>query len=429
MKNVSGRLFLVCLIAGLTGAAGVAEGAKYYLIAVEVDGVPRPLPDPWPAWTMNNVVDVLPGQSVVCEIWGSDWNHEVNMALKSWEARLDGSGYTNAGAGVVRPRGWAGPIPPIPCEYDFQCPAEYPTCTRRICVDGPHTPEDGATIDTTKPEFVYYLLGSLISIDTATLNYRYGATLFQTGDCPPYDPDLGPRYMGTLILDVEATAVGQFDIEFDPLSEMRDCPNGFPIEPIELVGLTIDTGVGVCIVESTNPDNCYMDARQPSQPDGSDPAGHQSIDFTFNPDCDVNTLRLRAFSVSEVPDTGIPISVDSMDLLPLLNRATVNLSRRISLGVWTCVTYNSPDPFEDYEVCIAHLPGDATSDRTSAPSDILRVIDCINGVATCEMHQGDIDRSDVIAPPDILRVIDLLNGAGVYEPWLNVSIDPCPTAP
>jgi hypothetical protein len=114
-------------------------------------------------------------------------------------------------------------------------------------------------------------------------------------------------------------------------------------------------------------------------------------------------------------------------MIPVGNRANVQLSRRISPGVWTCFSFTPSDP--DYEACIAHMPGDATGDGTSAPSDILRVIDCINGVATCEVYQGDIDRSGVIGPPDILRVIDLLNGAGVYDPWLNVSIAACPTAP
>lgn len=52
------------------------------------------------------------------------------------------------------------------------------------------------------------------------------------------------------------------------------------------------------------------------------------------------------------------------------------------------------------------------------------VIDCINGVRTCEIWQCDVDRSGLCGPPDILRTIDLLNGSGKYIPWLNVSLKP-----
>ena len=64
----------------------------------------------------------------------------------------------------------------------------------------------------------------------------------------------------------------------------------------------------------------------------------------------------------------------------------------------------------------------------SAPSDILRIIDYINGVGTSPwgIYSEDVDRSNLLGPPDILRVIDLLNGAGVFDPWLNV---PLPTNP
>ena len=68
------------------------------------------------------------------------------------------------------------------------------------------------------------------------------------------------------------------------------------------------------------------------------------------------------------------------------------------------------------------------NDDTSAPSDILYVIDCLNGVRTCDDFQCDVDRSLQCGPPDILRVIDLLNGAGQYAPWLNKNMPiSCPS--
>jgi len=92
---------------------------------------------------------------------------------------------------------------------------------------------------------------------------------------------------------------------------------------------------------------------------------------------------------------------------------------------WTCVTCLGTGE----EFCTAHLPVDVNGDGASDPADVLRLIDCLNGFATCEIHQCDVDRSGVCGSPDILRVIDLLNGAGVYEPWLNRTLTRCPSAP
>jgi len=76
-------------------------------------------------------------------------------------------------------------------------------------------------------------------------------------------------------------------------------------------------------------------------------------------------------------------------------------------------------------------PADVNADSQSARSDILRIIDYINGVAVSPwgVYSEDIDRSGMLGPPDILRVIDLLNGAGVYDPWLNTLLPTNTTCP
>ncbi|UCC31951.1 MAG: hypothetical protein JSU86_06665, partial [Phycisphaerales bacterium] len=65
-------------------------------------------------------------------------------------------------------------------------------------------------------------------------------------------------------------------------------------------------------------------------------------------------------------------------------------------------------------------------------SDILWLIDCLNGVRSCEKKpwQCDVDWSGMCGPPDILRLIDLLNGVRAYDSWLYIRILPeCPSAP
>ena len=181
--------------------------------------------------------------------------------------------------------------------------------------------------------------------------------------------------------------------------------------------LTIE--VSACMIVSTNPPDCAIDARQPSKPDGTEPAGWDSIDITFS-----GTLCVAAspgeFTVSVEP-SGTPPAIT--DVVVDGAMATLVLDGAIPTEAWTCFEVTGTP----MKTCFGYLPADVSADSTSAPADILYLIDCLNGVRTCEMWQCDVDRSDMCGPPDILRVIDLLNGAGVYRSWLNVSIGACPS--
>ena len=175
-------------------------------------------------------------------------------------------------------------------------------------------------------------------------------------------------------------------------------------------------------VVSTNPPDCAIDARQPSATDCTDPCGVESIEMTF--DGDASCVTKNNFNLRLVP-AGNPPGIG--DMIVTGSTTTLVLDNPIPPGHWICLEYTHMQSPE--EVCLGRLPADVNGDRTAAPSDILYLIDCLNGIRSCEMWQCDTDCSDVCAPPDILRVIDLLNGAGCYEPWLNVSTPPCPTAP
>ncbi len=52
------------------------------------------------------------------------------------------------------------------------------------------------------------------------------------------------------------------------------------------------------------------------------------------------------------------------------------------------------------------------------------LIDVLNDVIdpTPPSYQTDTDRSDVTNPSDVLRVIDLLNGAGAYDVYLGATL-------
>jgi hypothetical protein len=178
-------------------------------------------------------------------------------------------------------------------------------------------------------------------------------------------------------------------------------------------------------VVSADPPNCAVDARQPSSLDGSIQYGWQSVEVRF--DCDADFLTTAHFQVFELGGDGIAPDVIAVDFID--ERAVVvGLSEPIEPGTWTCL--NIADSI-GRGPCLGSLPGDVNGDYESQASDILAIIDCLNGVADppCQMWQCDADRDETCGPADILRVIDLLNGAGSFESWYARTLPQCPTAP
>ncbi len=186
-------------------------------------------------------------------------------------------------------------------------------------------------------------------------------------------------------------------------------------------GLVRELNLGPCGIASVFPPNCALDARQPSMPDGSNPGGWNSIEITFSAESCVSGATSSDFNVTITPAGTAPTIAD---VVVVGSAATLVFNGIIPTRAWTCIEHTGCGA----STCIGSLPGDVSGDHTSAPSDILRVIDCLNGVAFCESWQCDVDRSGVCGPPDILRVIDLLNGAGVYDSWLNIQLPACPSA-
>ncbi|UCC30512.1 MAG: S8 family serine peptidase [Phycisphaerales bacterium] len=173
------------------------------------------------------------------------------------------------------------------------------------------------------------------------------------------------------------------------------------------------------IVASSPPDG-EIDARQPSRPDGSSPAGWQWVDLTFGGEVSqIAELAIEDFAVTQ--EGGGAAAPPVVAVLPVEGQervVRVILGEKISVKAWTILTHIGSGT----SVHLGYLPGDVNADGTSAPADILRVIDALNGVVELPIWSVDVDRSGVAAPPDILRVIDLLNGAGTYEPFLNATL-------
>jgi hypothetical protein len=189
--------------------------------------------------------------------------------------------------------------------------------------------------------------------------------------------------------------------------------------------ITVETGAecpGACTLVASDPPNCAVDARLPHHLDDNTIVyGWESITLEF--DC-----TAAATPPSEIADYTVTVeSGDPPTITSVVvdgSNATLNLDEPIPAAQWTCFSL-AADAAQ--QTCLGYLPGDADADLTAAPADILRVIDCLNEVAVCEIWQCDIDRDNDCAPADILRVIDLLNGASELDPWLDESLSACPS--
>ncbi len=178
-----------------------------------------------------------------------------------------------------------------------------------------------------------------------------------------------------------------------------------------------------CIVVSTDPPNCEVDAGQPHPIDDDTVIqGWKSIAFDFFVAC-TPTNTAGDFSIRTVPGNSPPPAITSV----VNNSATttVNFGAVIPTNEWTCVTHTPTMT----EKCIGFLPADVNKSLRSNAQDITSLINSINGVIPRPIFATDVNRSGPPAnPQDITGLINLLNGAGMYAQWNDKTISAlCPS--
>ncbi len=170
-------------------------------------------------------------------------------------------------------------------------------------------------------------------------------------------------------------------------------------------------------VASSWPPDGAIDARTPSELDGSNRRGWSSIELTF--DAAADGVIADDFVVSVDGPAGAPAITNV-----IVNGDTVDLEfdRFIPVGSWTTVTYLPSGT----GVRIGYAPGDVNGDGTSEPGDILALVDDLNHlfIPRLEIWQVDVDRNGVVDQSDIIREIDLLNGAGAIDVYYGATLSP-----
>ena len=224
----------------------------------------RPVASTGPCTIDRNEIGMQEGGvEVTVEIRLSGWGAERNLG--SYYATIDSGGYSSGFGDPLIPKGW------------------------------PESPEDGAFINQSRPDFVFFDNIAVPGVDTETLNYMLGAC--QMGGA---EVDLGTSYYGgTLILEVPPGAAGTYAIDFVPgrpytallpegcamiefpleyrpaFIRVGDCqPNGIPDEQDILGGTSEDCdGNGI-------PDECERDRDGDGVIDACDPCPQDNPDDT-----------------------------------------------------------------------------------------------------------------------------------------------------
>ncbi len=186
---------------------------------------------------------------------------------------------------------------------------------------------------------------------------------------------------------------------------------------------------GVPLVVSASPVDGSIDARQPSDPDGSNPAVlWQFVDLTIVGD--VSALVPGDFVVTEEGGLGDPPLVVALSPTDQGNNVIrVVLNRPIDAGTRLTFAYLDSASGIDtgLRVRIAYLPGDINASGSVTTDDLRTLFNILKGsLLPASPFSADVDRSGEIGPADILRTIDLFNGAETYGVFLGMSLPPLP---
>jgi subtilisin family serine protease len=179
-------------------------------------------------------------------------------------------------------------------------------------------------------------------------------------------------------------------------------------------------GIGPIRFLRTWPPRFSIDARQPSEPNGSDRTGWQLVDLLIGGD--LSGMTVDAFElVQEGANEPLPLLLALQERIDSHFNIRVILSRGISVEAWTTITHVDSGS----SVRIGYLPGDTNGNGVSDGTDVTTLTDAIKGPPDAlQVWSVDIDRSGKLAPADILREIDLLNGAEEYDTYEGARLPP-----
>lgn len=169
------------------------------------------------------------------------------------------------------------------------------------------------------------------------------------------------------------------------------------------------------VIVFSDPAAGTIDARQPFEPDGSNPAGFSEFALTY--DVDLAELSPYGFAVTQISGRETaPVVQDVVMQQP--EQVVAVLDKPLELGTWATLI----DLCSGMSVRVGFLPGDVDTNKTVTSTDLLTLIDAVNGIGDLSYRATDMNRDGVLDEDDILRAIDLLTGVDEYPELLGKSL-------
>ena len=383
-------------------------------------------------YTVPATIEAERGDTIFFEVRTDDSN---DTPVRAWQIWFD-----CFGPGPDDPPGGPGSIDyvmrPKPCEFWYDC---CPTPDCDVCTDGfCEVTLAGPLVDDGRTDYIFFNIVHGVPIenegDCDNLEYdpfihgpraaNYAQNIWEyptvTPDAPKYLCDWAFRVSDdaaceTYTIDWHCDANDACSADRTALLDGSNIPiTPLVSDPLVVTVINCPDGCPTGVMEFIDPPDGVVDARQPHPVD--DPADLQGIN-TFTATGPEGATNLACWAACEVGGTAPAVaSVTEGDP----GEYTIVLDRPITTGAFTTLTYTDDDSLASTGSFISH-PANANGDTAAAPSDILALIDYLNGVGDLPwgLYSCDIDHTDACNAQDILRLIDLLNGAGEYDPWNN----------
>jgi len=393
------------------------------------------------------------GQNLEIEFYGRCWSNGDPVIpgtaplLTGYQITLDCASFFSGTTGSIAPRRF------------FELTDPNGVCCGAEPVTGPVNPQIVVNRDhplyvfrneQANPDEIYP--DPVIVTQTVRCGYAATVSLFDITQQPgvtAYCPLEGSmdQYLATVRVQVSNDATGEFqfcanDINTDVVpgldrSNFRTPNQGAgtsTIFPMEFECATIEaiprtdprcTDVPVCNRTLTGgPLHNRIDARQPSDPDGSNMGGLSMVDADYSGGnfC----FEASQFTVATTPPGTAP-SVTTVAAVDS-NTIKITLGARIPAARWTQITHMEAGD----DVCFGFQPGDVNGDGTANATDVDALRTLLGAMTPCNDYQCDIDRSgednmtNFANLLDLAREMELLIGSETYNvPAGSLGSSPC----
>lgn len=408
MRKTLGKVLAANVALGIFAAAVQALPIEFTMQVVEVNGS---------SITPTTNLNVSPGDRLTIDLFLENWSPEV---LRTYQFGIDTLSFEN---GVGQPLELAR----IDCNDNGDC-------LSNVCMaDGADmicSCQSSIFVDTGRPSWIMAPVSQALSTAACNTAATIANDVVFVGGLGVTqgvtDPMFGPRYAGTMIIDVPTGGCDEYVIAIknNPNFTFARNSNSVPITNVDL-SATITLTAGACPIQflDSEPQFCAIDPKQPHPVDSTSPAqGISQVDVEFNiaqPGLSASDFALLSFDPVPVP------SVDDVATFDGGKTYTVTFSGPISPQANTCIVYiNSAPPAQG---CFSYMPGDVDQNRVSNEADMTRLLDALSdGGTPLPMMLADINRSGAQGPQDILRLMDMMNGGGAYDVWQDEILSFCP---